>query len=144
MPHDAYDLQRFLQAQQQAYAPALAELQAGRKRSHWIWYIFPQLQGLGNSAMSQRYAIGSLAEARAYLAHPLLGPRLLECVRAMLAHMGSDAEDILGGIDAVKFRSCLTLFAAARRDEAVFDAALRQFFAGQPDPRTLALLQRQC
>ncbi len=143
MTPDAFNLQRFLQAQEQAYAPALAELMAGRKRTHWIWYIFPQLQGLGYSVMSQRYAIGGLAEARAYLVHPVLGPRLLECVRAMLAHTGSDAVDILGGIDAVKFRSCLTLFAVAKREEAVFDAALRQFFSGQPDPRTLALLQRQ-
>lgn len=143
MTHDEFDLQRFLQAQEQAYAPALAELKAGRKRSHWIWYIFPQLQGLGYSAMSQRYAIGGLAEARAYLAHPLLGPRLLECVRALLLHTGSDAVDILGGIDAVKFRSCLTLFAAAAPEQPLFEQALQAFFAGVPDQNTVTLLRRQ-
>ncbi|MBS0505753.1 MAG: DUF1810 domain-containing protein [Proteobacteria bacterium] len=140
MPH-AFDLQRFLQAQEGVYAQALGELKAGRKRTHWIWFIFPQLQGLGFSAMSQAYAISGLDEARAYLDHPVLGARLLECVQAMLAHAGLPAAGILGEIDAVKWRSCLTLFAAAWPGEPVFDEALRRFFAGVPDARTLELLQ---
>lgn len=139
MSTDPFNLQRFVAAQRQAYAPALAELQAGRKRSHWIWYIFPQLQGLGFSAMSQAYAISGLDEARAYLDHPVLGPRLVECVQAMLAHTGPSAAGILGEMDAVKWRSCLTLFASAG-GEPVFDEALQRFFGGRADPRTVALL----
>ena len=141
MPHDAYHLQRFIAAQEHAYAPALAELRAGRKRTHWVWYIFPQLQGLGFSAMAQTYGIAGVDEARAYLAHPLLGARLVECVQAMLAHTGLPAAGILGEIDAIKFRSCLTLFVAAG-GQPVFHEALQRFFAGVPDAQTLALLQQ--
>lgn len=140
MPRDEFNLDRFVQAQEQAYASALAELRAGRKRSHWIWYVFPQLRGLGVSAMAQTYGISGLAEARAYLAHPVLGPRLIECVEAMLVHAGTAAQTILGEVDALKFRSCLTLFAVADRLEPAFGQALQSFFGGQPDPRTGPLL----
>ena len=140
MSHDEFNLDRFVQAQEHAYASALAELRAGRKRSHWIWYVFPQLRGLGVSAMSENYGISGLAEARAYLAHPVLGPRLVECVEAMLAHAGTAAQTILGEVDALKFRSCLTLFAAADPVDPMFVQALQTFFGGQPDPRTGSLL----
>ena len=141
MPSDPFDLQRFIAAQEQAYAPALAELRAGRKRTHWVWYIFPQLRGLGFSAMAQAYGMAGLDEARAYLEHPLLGARLVECVQAMLAHTGLPAAGILGEIDAIKFRSCLTLFVAAG-GQPVFHEALQRFFAGVPVAQTLALLQQ--
>ena len=133
------DLQRFIDAQERDYARALAELQAGRKRSHWIWYILPQIHGLGRSSMSQRYAIQSRAEAEAYLAHPLLGPRLKACVAAILAHRDQSARRILGSPDDLKFRSCLTLFAAVAPDEPLFAEALAAFYEG-PDPETLARL----
>lgn len=141
MPLDPYHLNRFLEAQERAYTPALAELRQGRKRSHWIWFILPQLKGLGWSSMSERYGILGLEEARAYLAHPVLGPRLVDCVNALLAHAGTPAAAMLGGIDALKFRSCLTLFACAAPDDPVFEAALNCFYAGEPDPKTLHLLQ---
>jgi uncharacterized protein (DUF1810 family) len=138
---DPFDLQRFIDAQDADYARALGELRAGAKRSHWIWYVLPQLRGLGSSGMSNRYGIASLDEARAYLADPVLGPRLRECVEAMLAIRGRTAEDVLGGIDALKFRSCLTLFReASPPGEALFGAALARYFGGEPDARTLALL----
>lgn len=140
MARDAFDLERFVQAQAGTYGRALAELQEGHKRSHWMWFVFPQLCGLGSSPMAQAYGISGLAEARAYMAHPLLGPRLLECVQALMGHAGRSAESILGGIDALKLRSCLTLFARAAPDEAVFGQALAAFCAGQPDPRTLQML----
>lgn len=133
-------LDRFLVAQSADYATALAELRRGRKESHWIWYVLPQLRGLGVSSMSREYGISDLSEARAYLEHPVLGPRLRECVRAICAHEGASAVDILGSIDALKFRSSLTLFAAAARDDELFRAALGQFFGGQPDPKTIQLL----
>lgn len=139
---DSFDLERFVSAQASSYAQALAELRAGRKRSHWIWYVLPQMKGLGMSGMSQRYGIASLDEARAYLAHPLLGPRLRECVAAINAHAHEDAETILGGIDAQKFRSCLTLFIRAGGG-GPFDTALRTFYAGREDEATLALLARK-
>src|SRR5262245_21883095 len=120
MQRDPYDLNRFVEAQASNYEDALAELRAGRKRSHWSWYIFPQVRGLGSSPMSVRYSIGSKAEAGAFLADPVLGPRLRECVRAMLAHRGLSASHILGDIDAQKFRSCLTLFALAAPTEQIF------------------------
>ena len=110
-PQDPHDLDRFLEAQAANYGQALAELRAGRKRSHWSWYVLPQIRGLGSSPLSVRYAISGLAEAGAYLDHPVLGARLRECVAAMNDNAGSDAAAILGGIDARKFRSCLTLFA---------------------------------
>lgn len=139
---DPFDLQRFVDAQQGDYAQALAELRAGHKRSHWIWYVLPQLAGLGTSGMSQRYGIGSRAEARAYLAHLLLGARLRECVAALLSHRGRlGAVQILGTVDALKCRSCLTLFdAAADGTEPLFADALDAFFDGQHDPATLTRL----
>ena len=138
---DPFDLQRFVDAQQGVYEQALAELRQGRKRTHWSWFVLPQLRGLGSSPMAQRYAIGSLSEARAYLAHPLLGPRLVACVAAINAHAGTEATQILGGIDARKFHSCVTLFREAGEPaDPVFSAALDTFFDGQPDDATLSLL----
>ena len=135
-------LQRFVAAQNAAgtYQRALAELRAGRKAGHWMWFIFPQVAGLGLSAMAQRYAISGLAEARAYLDHPLLGPRLLECAAAVAATEGSTADRILGPVDAMKLRSSMTLFAAAGPQEAVFGAVLARYFDGEPDEATLARL----
>ena len=138
----AVDLGRFIQAQEAIWPAALAELKAGRKQSHWMWFIFPQFAGLGSSPMAMRYAIHSMAEARAYLAHPVLGERLREGVAAMLAHAGKSAEAILGGVDALKFRSCMTLFEAAADDYAPFTAALVAFCDGTRDARTLELLGR--
>ena len=141
MPGNApHDLQRFVDAQAPVYAEALAELAAGAKRSHWMWFIFPQLRGLGRSAMAQHYGIASQAEAAAYAAHPLLGPRLLECTRAVLAVPGRSAEQIMGATDAMKLASSMTLFEAAVPGEAVFAAAIERFFAGRRDAATLALL----
>lgn len=137
-----FDLGRFVAAQKDAWPRALAELKAGRKQSHWMWFVFPQLAGLGSSPMAIRYAIGSVDEARAYLADPVLGARLVEGVGAMLTHAGKSAEAILGGIDALKFRSCLTLFEAAADDCFPFTAALTVFYDGERDARTLELLGR--
>jgi uncharacterized protein (DUF1810 family) len=136
------DLARFVAAQDAhgTYDDALAELRAGAKTSHWMWFVFPQIAGLGRSPTAQRYAIADLDEARAYLAHPVLGPRLRESAQAMLAHAGSlSAFDVLGGIDAMKLRSSATLFAraAAADDEPLFAAILAAFFDGDPDPATL-------
>lgn len=139
---DPFDLQRFVEAQKRNYHDALAELRAGRKTSHWMWYVFPQIAGLGSSAMAQTYAIGSLAEAKAYLAHPLLGARLRDCVAAVNAVRGRTAHEIFGSPDDFKFRSSLTLFAAAAPDEPLFRQALAAYFAGEADPRTLAALER--
>ena len=133
-------LQRFVDAQDPVYDDVLDELHDGRKASHWMWFVFPQLRGLGQSAMAVRYGIASLAEARAYLAHPVLGPRLIACVDAMNALPGSNAEQVLGGIDAAKFRSCLTLFLAADPANTKLRDALDKFYAGRRDERTLALL----
>jgi len=138
---DPFDLQRFVTAQARDYASALAELRAGRKETHWMWYVLPQMRGLGMSSMSTRYGIGSLAEARAYLEHPLLGPRLVECVAAMNALPESDAVRVLGSIDAAKFRSCLTLFLAAAPGNPVLQQALDKYYAGARDEKTLALLR---
>ncbi len=137
---DTYDLQRFVDAQQLQYPQALAELRSGRKRTHWMWFIFPQLQGLGRSAMAQRYAIAGRAEAEAYLQHPLLGPRLLTCTEALLEHRNDSARQILGSPDDLKFRSCMTLFAEAATNPTPFQQALQAFFDGQADPATLSLL----
>lgn len=134
-------LDRFVEAQEGSYATALSEIEAGQKRSHWMWYIWPQLCGLGHSLMAQRYGIAGGAEARAYLAHPTLGPRLVEISRAMLAHQGRAPEDILGGIDALKLRSSATLFAAQPGADPVFGEILETFY-DCPDARTLALLDR--
>jgi uncharacterized protein (DUF1810 family) len=139
MSDDPYELSRFVSAQAGSYDRALAELRRGRKTSHWMWYVFPQVAGLGHSPMAQRYAIASLAEARAYLAHPVLGPRLRECC-AVVAAAPPGAEDIFGGIDAMKLRSCVTLFRRAQPDEAVFQQVLDRHFGGQPDPLTEGIL----
>ncbi len=142
MASDLHDLQRFVDAQAGCYATALAEIRAGAKQSHWIWYVLPQLRGLGLSSMATHYGIASIDEARAYLAHPLLGPRLHECVAALLALPGLSAQQVLGTVDAMKLRSCLTLFRAVGGEAAVFDQALHRFFGGQADEQTLALLVR--
>jgi len=139
---DPYNLQRFIEAQALNYEDALAELHAGSKQTHWSWYVFPQVRGLGSSPTSIRYAIGSRAEALAYLAHPVLGLRLRECVNAMLGQRGLSAAQILGDIDAQKFRSCLTLFMQAAPDEGVFRDALKKYFDGVPDAKTIAILDR--
>ncbi|MFT3863093.1 MAG: DUF1810 domain-containing protein [Solirubrobacterales bacterium] len=139
MTEDRFGLQRFVDAQEEGgtYAGALAELRAGRKRGHWIWFVFPQIAGLGSSPMSRVYAIGSLEEARAYLAHPVLGPRLRECAAALLAADPSlSAERILGGIDALKLRSSMTLFARAAPDDELFPTVLTRFYDGEYDPET--------
>ena len=138
---DPHDLQRFVDAQAQTYDQALAELRDGEKRTHWMWFVFPQIAGLGRSDTARRYAIASLDEARAYLAHPILGPRLVACVDAMNALPGSNAEHVLGGIDAAKFRSCLTLFLVADPGNAALRDALKKYYRGREDERTLALLQ---
>jgi len=126
------DLERFVRAQDehQTYTHAVAELRAGRKTGHWMWFVFPQIAGLGRSATAQAYAIADLAEARAYLAHPVLGPRLVECAEIMAGHRDRTAEQILGGIDAMKLRSSMTLFARADPDQPVFVAVLDRYFAG--------------
>lgn len=133
------DVQRFVGAQADSYAQALAELKRGRKASHWMWWVFPQLAGLGRSPTARRYALRSAAEAQAYLAHPLLGPRLREALAAAIAAPGS-AEAIFGPVDAIKLRSCLTLFARVADDPAPFRAGLDRFFGGAEDAATLSLL----
>lgn len=138
--HADVDLQRFVEAQNPVYDQVMQELQAGRKRSHWMWYVFPQLDGLGHSAMAERYALAGVDEARAYLAHPLLGPRLQACVTALLQHHDKSAREMLGSPDHLKLRSCLTLFAQAAPGNPLFQAALVQFYDGEPDALTLARL----
>jgi len=135
---DPHDLARFEQAQNQdgIYDAAVAELLAGRKTGHWMWFVFPQMAGLGHSAMSRRYAISSLAEARAYLRHPVLGPRLVECARILSELPGTDAAVVLGGIDAQKLRSSMTLFHRADPDQPEVAAVLGKYFDGEPDPET--------
>ena len=133
-------LARFLEAQQGVYEQALTELRAGRKRSHWMWFIFPQLKGLGSSPTSIFYGLDSVEDARLYLDHDLLGPRLRECVGALLVHRGESAEAILGAIDAMKLRSSMTLFEAAGGEREPFGQCLADFFAGERDPATLRLL----
>jgi uncharacterized protein (DUF1810 family) len=140
MSEDPFNLRRFVEAQDDAaiYARALGELRDGRKRSHWIWFVFPQIAGLGSSPMSRAYAIRSLDEARAYLAHPTLGPRLRESCEALLANDPSlTAERILGGIDALKLRSSMTLFMRADPEEQLFGEVLDRFYAGEVDPETV-------
>ncbi|MGV1047736.1 MAG: DUF1810 domain-containing protein [Solirubrobacterales bacterium] len=139
---DPHRLQRFVDAQDRAgtYGRALAELRDGFKAGHWIWFVFPQLAGLGRSPTARAHAIASLAEARAYLEHPLLGPRLLECCEALLLHRERSAREILGEIDAVKLRSSMTLFARAATGQPLFAAVLDAFFAGAADPATERLL----
>jgi uncharacterized protein (DUF1810 family) len=139
---DAFALERFVRAQDEGgtYERALAELRAGSKRSHWMWFVFPQIAGLGSSAMSQEYAIGSLAEARAYLADPVLGVRLHECAGALLGLGGVSAEGVLGAVDALKLRSSMTLFALADPSEELFAEVLRRYFGGIADERTERVL----
>lgn len=140
MSDDPFNLRRFVEAQDDAaiYARALSELRNGRKQSHWIWFVFPQIAGLGSSPLSQAYAIRSLDEARAYLAHPTLGPRLHESCESLLANGSSLAADqILGGIDGVKVRSSMTLFATADPSEPLFGEVLDRFYAGEVDPETV-------
>lgn len=135
------NLPRFLDAQTPVYAEALSELRTGRKETHWIWFILPQLRGLGHSYDSTYYGLENAAEAAAYLAHPVLGTRLRECVTAILAHKDKTAHTILGAPDDLKFRSCLTLFrAVAAPDDPLWQNALDQFYAGRPDNATLRLL----
>ena len=134
------DFERFVSAQEGIYEGALAQIRRGRKTGHWMWFIFPQLRGLGHSDMSIRYALGSLDEAQAYLEHPVLGPRLRECVAALQDVIGKSAEEVFGTVDAQKLRSSLTLFEATNITHAMFDAALVRWFAGQRDQRTIALL----
>ncbi len=137
---DPHNLSRFVQAQARDYEQALAEIRSGRKRSHWMWYIFPQFNGLGFSATSKRYAIKSLAEAEAYLNHPVLGPRLLGCAEAVLAVPGRSAYEIFSSPDDIKLKSCATLFAHASPAGSVFDRLLDQYFHGERDGKTLRLL----
>jgi uncharacterized protein (DUF1810 family) len=138
---EGFDLQRFIDAQAPVYGRVCGELRNGRKQSHWMWFIFPQIAGLGHSPMAQRYAISSLAEAKAYLEHPILGPRLRECTRLVLSVEGRSAREILGAPDDMKFRSCLTLFAHAAPEEPLFHDALRKYFCGAFDPLTVEKLQ---
>jgi uncharacterized protein (DUF1810 family) len=133
-------LGRYVEAQAPVYDQVRRELRAGRKESHWMWFIFPQITGLGQSAMSIRFAIASLDEAKAYLAHPVLGRRLRECARLALDLEGRSARDIFGSIDEMKFRSSMTLFARAAPDEDVFQRCIDKYFAGSPDPARLARL----
>ena len=139
---DQHRLQRFVDAQDDdgTYESALRELRDGRKRSHWMWFIFPQIAGLGQSPTSRRYAISSLEEARAYVEHPVLGPRLEECARALLQRTGGSARDIFGGIDAMKLRSSMTLFHRADPDNALYSEVLDRYFGGEPDEATDRLL----
>jgi uncharacterized protein (DUF1810 family) len=138
-PTDPYHLSRFVQAQEDDYARALAEIRGGRKRTHWMWYVFPQLDGLASSSTAKFYAIKSLEEARAYLEHPVLGPRLLECTDAALGVEGKSAFEVFGSPDDLKLRSCATLFACVSPPGSVFHRALDKYYGGEPDSKTLQL-----
>ncbi|RBY76256.1 DUF1810 domain-containing protein [Blastococcus sp. TF02-09] len=137
---DPFDLQRFVDAQRDTYDTALAELSAGAKRSHWMWFVFPQIAGLGRSATAQHFAISGPDEARAYFAHPVLGPRLVESTRALVELGGSDPVAVLGSIDAQKLRSSMTLFAHTAPDEPLFRAVLDRYFGGNEDDATTGRL----
>ena len=139
---DPHDLNRFVQAQEGSYAQALTELRSGRKRSHWMWFIFPQLAGLGFSSTAQFFAIKSLDETEAYLNHPVLGARLIECVEALLRLEGRSAEEIFGYPDYLKLRSCATLFAEISAPGSVFHRLLAKYYPEGPDPKTLELLEK--
>ena len=139
--NDPFELRRFVEAQEGVYAQALAELKGGRKRSHWMWFVFPQFDGLGFSSTAKHYAIKSLDEARAYLAHPLLGPRLRECADALLKVEGRSAAEIMGSPDDLKLRSCATLFAEITPDDSPFARLLQKHYRNQPDLKTLQLLK---
>jgi uncharacterized protein (DUF1810 family) len=138
--NDPFDLQRFVEAQDRIYDTVIGELTAGKKRSHWMWFIFPQLRGLGRSPTAVRFAISSADEARAYLAHELLGSRLRECARLVARIDGRSAEDVFGWPDDMKLRSSMTLFARTADDNADFVAVLEKFYGGEEDPATLARL----
>ena len=142
MHDDPYDLRRFADAQASDYATALSEIKGGRKRSHWMWYVFPQLEGLGASAMSRRYSVKSVAEADAYLRDPVLGARLRECAQAVLDVDGRSANDIFGSPDDLKLRSCATLFAHVSGEGSVFHRIIDKYFGGRRDDRTMQLIDR--
>lgn len=141
---DPHDLNRFLEAQEDTYEQALAELESGRKRSHWMWYIFPQFAGLGMSPTSKRYAIKSIEEAKNYLNHPILGPRLIRCAEAALRIERRSAHDVFGSPDDLKLKSCATLFASVSPADSVFAQLLDKYFDGEPDGDTLRLLKNEC
>ena len=143
MPAAGFDLERFLDAQASVIARVQSALRAGAKRTHWMWFVFPQIAGLGHSAMAERYAIASLDEAKAYAAHPVLGARLRECTALVLAVEGKAAHAIFGSPDDLKFHSCMTLFARAAPEEPLFAQALERFFSGREDPLTVERLQDQ-
>ncbi len=140
MEHDVLDLERFVAAQQRDYEQALAELRAGAKRTHWIWYVLPQLRGLGSSPFALQYGIASLDEARAYLAHPVLGPRVRECAAVIAASRTATAYDYFHAPDDMKVRSSMTLFMRADPDEPAFRAVIDRYYDGRPDPRTDEML----
>ncbi len=140
---DPFNLNRFVEAQASTYVRALGEVRRGRKESHWMWFIFPQIDGLGHSSTARRYAIKSADEAKAYLEHSVLGPRLRECSQALLSYRGKSAADIFGFPDDLKLRSSMTLFATVSEPDSVFSRVLAQYFEGKPDPRTLDLLGGQ-
>lgn len=137
---DPFNLQRFVEAQAPVYEQVRAEMRDGRKRTHWMWFIFPQIQGLGRSGISRHYAISSREEAAAYLRHPVLGPRLMECTRLVNALQGRTAHEIFGSPDDMKFHSCMTLFAAVAGADSVFQQGLDRYFGGNPDRATLERL----
>lgn len=141
--HDTFNLSRFVEAQAPVLSRVMTELREGRKTTHWMWFIFPQLQGLGRSEMASRFALSGIAEARAYLQHDLLGPRLEACVKTVLQHRDRSAMQIFGSPDELKFRSCLTLFMNAGPGSLLYEQALEQFYSGEPDRKTLLLLGRQ-
>ncbi|SEQ89489.1 Uncharacterized protein, DUF1810 family [Pseudomonas sp. NFACC02] len=139
--NDPFNLSRFVDAQRPVFSRVMDELREGRKTSHWMWFVFPQLKGLGTSETAMRFGIADMREARAYLEHPLLGPRLVECVEALLKHGDSSALQIFGSPDDLKLRSCLTLFNEAQPEAALYQRALDQFYGGKPDDRTIQLLR---
>jgi uncharacterized protein (DUF1810 family) len=138
--NDPYDLERFVDAQNPVFKQVCAELREGRKQSHWMWFVFPQIEGLGHSWMAAKFAISSQDEARAYLRHPILGPRLIECTRLVNAVAERSIEEIFGYPDDLKFRSCVTLFAHVAPENEVFADALQKYFGGEPDRSTLELV----
>ncbi|MFA0812409.1 DUF1810 domain-containing protein [Microbulbifer epialgicus] len=139
---EKFNLARFVEAQRNSYETALAELQRGKKRSHWMWYIFPQIVGLGHSAMAQQYGVKTLGEAKAYLDHPQLGKRLKECCDTLLEIQDRTAHQVFGSPDDMKLKSCMTLFALASGSGNIFEKVLQKYYQGQKDPRTLEILQK--
>jgi len=135
--HDPFNLSRFIDAQEDVYTDVLDELKRGKKTGHWMWFIFPQMEGLGHSPMSERFSISCINEAKVYIEHPVLGPRLLECVALVMKVEGRSAEQIFGYPDDLKFRSCMTLFSIVDEADSIYQCALDRFFDGKPDPKTL-------